>query len=83
MADAPPIYAMSYETGHRECRKTGPTSATLITHVAVTFSAPDCLTVVGWYRKALEMCGAAGVRVVEEECRAKGGAVCRYEISWR
>ena len=38
---------------------------------------------VSLYRKALEMCGAAGVRVVEEECRAKGGAVCRYAISWR
>ena len=83
LAKAPAIYSMYYETGHREYRKTGPTSATLTTHEAETFSAPDCLTVVGWYRKALEMCGAAGVQVVEEECRAKGGAVCRYVISWR
>jgi uncharacterized protein (TIGR02265 family) len=83
LAKAPAIYSMYYETGHREYRKTGPTSATLTTHDAETFSAPDCLTVIGWYRKALEMCGAAGVRVVEEECRAKGGAVCRYAISWR
>jgi predicted hydrocarbon binding protein len=28
------------------------------------------------------MCGASGVRVRETECRAKGGKVCRYEISW-
>jgi len=28
-----------------------------------TFSAPDCLTVVVWYRKALAMCGFAGVQV--------------------
>jgi hypothetical protein len=38
--------------------------------------------VVGWYRKALEMCGLTGVQVVEEECRAKGGAVCRYRVAW-
>jgi hypothetical protein len=43
---------------------------------------PDCLTVVGWYRHALEMCGAKGVTIVEEECRAKGGGVCRYAVSW-
>jgi predicted hydrocarbon binding protein len=52
------------------------------TYDAETFSAPDCLTVVGWYRKALEMCGVKGVKIVEEECRAKGGAVCRYRVSW-
>ena len=49
---------------------------------ACSFSAPDCLTVVGWYRKALEICGVPGARVVEEACRAKGGAVCRYRVRW-
>jgi hypothetical protein len=38
--------------------------------------------VVGWYRKALELCGVKGVKIVEEECRAKGGAVCRYRVTW-
>jgi hypothetical protein len=38
--------------------------------------------VVGWYRKALEMCGVAGVKIVEEECRAKGAKVCRYRVKW-
>jgi predicted hydrocarbon binding protein len=37
---------------------------------------------VGWHRKALEMCGAANVRVEELECRAKGAAVCRYRVAW-
>jgi hypothetical protein len=62
--------------------KTGAKEAVLTTHDAETFSAPDCLTVIGWYRKALEMCGATTVRIVEEECRARGGAVCRYRVSW-
>jgi uncharacterized protein (TIGR02265 family) len=83
LAKAPQIYALYYETGRREYQRTGDTSGVLITHDAEAFSAPDCLTVVGWYRRALELCGASGVQVKEVECRAKGGTVCRYEVSWR
>jgi uncharacterized protein (TIGR02265 family) len=79
---SPSIYKTYYEVGRREYMKTGPTSAVLTTHDAEIFSAPDCLTIVGWHRKALEMCGATGVRIRETECRAKGGKVCRYEVSW-
>jgi uncharacterized protein (TIGR02265 family) len=82
LARAPMIYAFYYDRGRRAYQKLGPREALLTTHDAETFSAADCLTVVGWHRKALEMCGAAGVRVSELECRASGGAVCRYRISW-
>jgi uncharacterized protein (TIGR02265 family) len=82
LAKAPLIYSRYYSEGRREYEKTGEREAVLTTRDAETFSAPDCLTVVGWYRRALEMCGAASPRVVEEECRAKGGAVCRYRMSW-
>jgi len=54
----------------------------LTTHDAAIFSAPDCLTVIGWCKRALEMCGAKSPRIVEEECRASGSAVCRYAVSW-
>jgi hypothetical protein len=54
----------------------------LTTYDAETFSAHDCQTVIGWYERALEMCGARDVRIVEEECRATGGATCRYSVSW-
>lgn len=82
LAKAPQIYDMYYETGRREYEKTGERSATLTTRDAETFSAPDCLTVAAWYRKALELCGVPNARVRETECRAKGGEVCRYEIEW-
>ena len=83
LAKAPQIYALYYETGRREYRRTGDKAGVLTTHEAETFSAPDCLTVVGWYRRALELCGAREVQVEEVECRAKGGTVCRYDLSWR
>jgi hypothetical protein len=76
------IYDSYYRTGRRVYEKTGDTSAILTTYDAETFSAPDCHTVIGWYRKALEMCGCQKVSVVEEECRARGGAVCRYRLAW-
>lgn len=82
LCKAPGIYSAYYETGRREYEKTGERSARLTTYDAETFSAPDCLTVVGWHKKALAMCDVPGARVVEAECRAKGGRFCRYEISW-
>jgi len=82
LAKAAQIYSLYYETGRREYTASGPTSGVLTTYEADTFSAPDCMTVVGWYKRALEMCGARNVSVVEEECRAKGGTVCRYRVQW-
>lgn len=76
------IYALYYETGHREYQRTGERSGVLTTYDADTFSAPDCQTVIGWYERALELCGATGIKVVEVECRANGGTACRYEVSW-
>ncbi len=37
------------------------------------FSAPDCPTVVGWYRKALEMCGMKSVRIVKRNAGRPAG----------
>lgn len=82
LAKAQSIYSLYYETGRREYQRVGEREGILTTHDAETFSAPDCLTVVGWYKRALELCGAKEVSMVEEECRAAGGAVCRYRIAW-
>ena len=79
---APQIYAMYYETGRRTYERTGDRSGVLTTYDAPDVNANDCRTVVGWYRRALELCGVTGVKVRETECRARGGAVCRYEVSW-
>jgi hypothetical protein len=82
LAKSPAIYQLYYETGRREYQKVGDAEGLLTTFDAETFSAPDCLTVIGWYRKALEMCGVPNVRIVEESCRATGGDACRYRFRW-
>ena len=82
LAQAPDIHAFYYDRGRREYQRTGEKEGVMTTYEAETFSVADCLTVVGWHIKALEMCGATGVRIVEEECRARGGQTCRYRIRW-
>ncbi len=83
LAKAPQIYGFYYETGSRTYEQTGECSGVMTTRDAETFSVPDCLTVMGWYKRALEMCGAQGVSIVEDECRARGGEVCRYRVEWK
>lgn len=83
LARAPAIYKFYYDRGYRTYVATGPTSGTLMTFDAETYSKPDCLTVMGWYREALEMCGARDVSVSEETCRADRQDACRYLLSWR
>jgi uncharacterized protein (TIGR02265 family) len=82
LAQTSMIYSFYYDQGRREYEAAGPRQALLTTYDADVFSVPDCSTVVGWHRRALEMCGVTNPRVVEEECRARGGKVCRYRVSW-
>jgi hypothetical protein len=82
MAKAPLIYRFYYDTGYRTWEPTGPTSGVLTTYEAETFSVPDCATVIGWHKEGLAMAGATDVQIVEESCRVRGDAVCRYRISW-
>jgi len=82
MKKAGTIYKFYYDTGRREYRATGPDSGVITTYDAETYSLPDCLTVIGWYKEALKMCGAKKVLMEEEECRASGGSCCRYKVEW-
>ncbi len=83
MSGAGRIYNFYYDTGYRVYEPSGPTSGVMTTYEAGTFSETDCLTVIGWYKKALEMCGAENVVIEEEVCRARGGEHCRYRIGWK
>ena len=83
LAKAPQIYRMYYQTGRREYERTGDKEGVLTTHEAETFSKADCLTVIGWYKRALELCGAKNPRIVEDKCRARGDEVCRYRVIWQ
>ena len=76
------IYQAYYDTGRRTYEPMSDTKAILRTYDSATFSVPDCLTVVGWHRKAIELCGGKNPRVVETQCRARGAEVCEYVCEW-
>jgi uncharacterized protein (TIGR02265 family) len=78
----PQIYQMYYDTGRRTYERIADNKVVLRTYDAPTFSRHDCLTVVGWHRKAIEMCGAKGARVTETKCRARGAEFCEYVCEW-
>lgn len=82
LAQAPIIYSAYYAVGRREYEKTGPKSCVLRTFGAESVTETDCLTVVGWHVRAIELCGGRSVRVVERVCRAKGGDRCEYACGW-
>jgi len=79
---APQIYQMYYDAGHRTYEKTGEHAAVLRTYDAPAFSRHDCLTVAGWHRKAIEMCGGINARITETQCRARGAELCEYLCEW-
>jgi uncharacterized protein (TIGR02265 family) len=77
------IYAAYYAVGRRDYERTGATSCVLRTFDAESVTETDCLTVIGWYVRAIEMCGGQDVQVDEPVCRARGGDHCEYACRWR
>ncbi len=82
LAQTPSIYRIYYDAGSREYHATGETSGTLLTTGAENVTYGDCLTIMGWHEQALEMVGAKSVKISHPVCKARGGTVCRYEVSW-
>lgn len=82
LSQAPMIYRMYYESGARRWEPAGDRAGVLVTTGAEGVTYGDCLTVVGWHERALELTGARNPRVTHPVCAARGGTECRYEIRW-
>jgi uncharacterized protein (TIGR02265 family) len=82
LSRAPQIYSKYYDKGRRTYERTSATTCVLRTFDAEGVTIDDCLTVVGWHVRAIEICGAAGARVTETKCRALGDDHCEYQCSW-
>jgi uncharacterized protein (TIGR02265 family) len=79
----PQMYGAQHDTGRREYVQTGERSAVLRTLEAEEVRVDDCLTTIGWLERGVELSGGRAVRVVEQECRARGGAACEYHCEWQ
>jgi uncharacterized protein (TIGR02265 family) len=76
------IYAYYYGEGRRTYEKTGPNTATLVTYDAPPATPGDCLTVVAWHERAIELSGGKRPKVLETKYRSRGDRVCEYHCSW-
>ena len=79
---APQIYAMYYLAGRRTYERVSDSEAILRTYDAESVTRTDCLTVIGWHQRALELAGAVGVEVEERRCRSRGAPFCEYHLRW-
>ena len=82
LAKSPSFYSLYYETGRREYTPVG-TQGGRVHHLR----RRDVQRARLPHRGGVVPEGARdvrrpGVKIVEEECRAKGGKVCRYRVKW-
>lgn len=79
---APQIYRLYYAVGARTYERVGERAAVLRTLGAQGVTAEDCLTIVGWHERAIELCGGRNVQVRHPVCRAQGKTYCEYHCAW-
>jgi hypothetical protein len=77
------IYSLYYKTGYRTYEWVHSGRAVLRTFESRSYSSSDCLTVVGWHERAIEMCGGVAPRVEEVRCRTRHDDRCEYVCEWR
>lgn len=82
LRSVPRMYASQHSDGTRTYEQTGPRSAAIRTLDGGAPDAEDCLTTVGWLRRAVELSGGHAVIVAETRCRAEGAPCCEYAVSW-
>lgn len=82
LANVPRMYATHHSRGRRTYQRTGDASAVIRTFDAERVSQDDCLTVVGWLERALQLSGASAPRVTESACRSGGAPHCEYRCEW-
>jgi hypothetical protein len=79
---SPQLYKLYYSVGYRTYEKLSEKSAVLRTFDAEDIDANDCVTVAGWYQRAIELCGGVNVRIAEPRCRARQDSYCEYLCIW-
>jgi uncharacterized protein (TIGR02265 family) len=82
LSHSPEIYRLYYAVGSRAYEKTGARSAALRTLGAESVTEADCLTIIGWHQRAIEMSGGRDVSVEHKKCRARGNGFCEYLCAW-
>ena len=82
LSQAPQIYRFYYAVGSRTYERAGDKGAVLRTFGAENVTEADCLTIIGWHERAIELSGGRSVTTSHPLCRARGAAHCEYHFAW-
>ncbi|MFP2929281.1 TIGR02265 family protein [Pyxidicoccus sp. 3LG] len=82
LSQAPQIYRFYYAVGSRTYERAGDNAAVLRTYGAENVTETDCLTIIGWHERAIELSGGHGVNITHPQCRAHGAPHCEYHLAW-
>ncbi|WP_171818399.1 TIGR02265 family protein [Pyxidicoccus fallax] len=82
LSQAPQIYRFYYAVGSRTYERTGAKAAVLRTFGAENATETDCLTIIGWHERAIELSGGRAVKMSHPTCVARGGPHCEYHFAW-
>lgn len=78
----PAVRATYYSDGEASYEKTGERSGVFRVAGARSHSLPDCESTAGYFERAIELLGAAEVKVLLERCRGRGDARCEFRCTW-
>ena len=82
LRNVPRMYSAQHSGGVRTYDEIGPKEATIHTVAGEEANAEDCLTAIGWLKRAIELSGGKIVTVDEPSCRATGAGACVYVCRW-
>ena len=82
LRNVPRMYSGQHSDGVRTFEQTSPTGAIIRTIDKGETTPDDCLTAVGWLKRAIELSGGRIVTVDEARCRTRGDDCCEYVCRW-
>jgi hypothetical protein len=82
LRNVPRMYAAQHAGGVRTYEQLELKAAVIRTIEGEEPNAEDCLTAVGWLKRAVELAGGKVVTVEETTCRGRGHGCCEYVCRW-
>jgi uncharacterized protein (TIGR02265 family) len=82
LKNVPRMYSAQHSGGMRTYEQIAPKEATIRTVAGEEANVEDCLTAIGWLKRAIELSGGKIVTIEETSCRASGGDCCTYVCRW-
>lgn len=82
LRNVPRMYAAQHAGGVRTYEQLEAKAAIIRTVEGEEPNAEDCLTAIGWLKRAIELSGGKLVTVEETACRGRGQPCCEYVCRW-